>query len=257
MDNYLTFAKKLALQAGSIILQHFRQSTQVSLKPDGSHVTAVDIAINLMVVNAVKNTYPDHGVMGEEIGAGDGNEKYQWICDPLDGTVAFILGIPNSMFMLALVKEGVLVLSVVCDPFTERLYWATQGKGAYCNEQPLHVSCKNLRGGIVVIGSRVPPGSLGAIKSAGATIEAVSVTGYKCMLVATGKAEAFVYSGSHIHDIAAPALIVAEAGGHVTDFKGNILHFDKKTWSVKGVLFSNNTAYAPLVEIMGRMVEAD
>jgi fructose-1,6-bisphosphatase/inositol monophosphatase family enzyme len=249
MHDYLSFAKQLALEAGTIMREYFGKDPAVQTKRDGTPVTAVDTTINQMVIDAVASTYPAHGLIGEEASLGNGTETYQWICDPLDGTVAYILGIPNSMFMLALMKDNTLLLSVVYDPYNDKLFYALKGEGAFCNARSIHVSRRPFAGGYILIGSRIPPGFLPAAEAAGAVVEAVSVTSYKCMMVATGKAEGFLYSGSGIHDVAPPALIVQEAGGKVTDFKGRPLVFFKD-WDVTGVIFSNAVAHQAMVRVV-------
>src|SRR5665213_2364625 len=152
MENYLAFAQDLARQAGKLIKDNFGSDPQVKLKPDNSPVTKVDVAINNLVIKAVSKTYPDHGVFGEETNHGTGKEELQWLCDPLDGTKAYILGVPLSTFILGLTKRGTILSSVVYNPFTDQMYHAVKGGGAFCNDQPIHVSDASLSdGGIVIL----------------------------------------------------------------------------------------------------------
>lgn len=87
-DNYLAFAAELAVAAGEIIRQGFCRVSVIAVKADGSPVTDIDVRVNRLVAETIQRQYPGHGVRGEEQDLGTGAETYQWICDPLDGTIA-------------------------------------------------------------------------------------------------------------------------------------------------------------------------
>ncbi len=100
----------------------------------------MDKAINYLVIKSIKQRYPEHGLMGEEADYGSGKEELQWICDPLDGTKSFILGVPLTTFILGLAKQGKLLLSVIYNPFTDQSYYAQRGGGAFCDGEPTQVN---------------------------------------------------------------------------------------------------------------------
>src|ERR1700722_2177012 len=122
MEDRLQIALSLAKQAGSIIRENFGKNHVIELKADQSPVTEVDKQINTLVANTLRDAFPADGLLGEEGNTGSGAEQYQWICDPLDGTKPFILGLPNSVFMLGLSEGGNILLSVVYDPYNDRMY---------------------------------------------------------------------------------------------------------------------------------------
>jgi fructose-1,6-bisphosphatase/inositol monophosphatase family enzyme len=130
MNDYLDFAKKLALQAGDIMLQYFDTDIAVETKEDASPLTIADTTINKMVIAAIHEKYPDHGIIGEEESDHTVGTKYVWVCDPIDGTIPFTMGVPTSQFSLALVKDGVSILGVLYDPYTKRMYEAVKGARA-------------------------------------------------------------------------------------------------------------------------------
>src|SRR5882672_4956086 len=150
MDNYLAFAQKLARQGGQIIKDNFDNDLSIELKSDNSPVTQVDTAINDLISQDIQKAYPDHGLLGEEGSHGSGQEAYQWVCDPIDGTKAFIISAPLSTCVIGLAKAGQTQLVVIYDPFMDRLYHAVRGQGAFCNDQPIHVDQNPLAKGTVL-----------------------------------------------------------------------------------------------------------
>jgi myo-inositol-1(or 4)-monophosphatase len=227
MQEYLDFAIALSLQAGAIIRAHFDKRLAITIKSDLSPVTEVDIEINRLVIKEIKHTYPEHGILAEEANHGNGTERWQWLCDPLDGTRPYILGAPQSVFMLALLLEGELCISVVYDPYLDKLYYATKDGGAFCNGTPICVSRQRLEQGCVLLDNS-SFGCLEALKALGGTFEQMAGTGYKCMMVACGKAVGFMNHKADFHDIGPAALIIQEAGGKVTSAEGQPLTFNSE-----------------------------
>jgi myo-inositol-1(or 4)-monophosphatase len=246
LDEYLDFGRELALDAGDAIRQGFGGTRRVTYKADGSPVTDVDIRVNQLVIDRIRGRYPGHAVLGEERDFGTGFESCQWICDPLDGTVPYLLGLPNSLFMIALADESGLLMAVAYDPFVNRMYHATRSGGAFCNGSPIHVSACGLSDGCVVLGSD----SLSfadAVRQAGGRVESVPGSGYKSMMVARGEAVALIRATADFHDLAPAALIVAEAGGQVTALSG--LPVDARRSVEGGVIISNGRAHPALVAL--------
>jgi myo-inositol-1(or 4)-monophosphatase len=244
-NEYLSFARGLATEAGQIIRQGFERIHGIEFKADGSPVTMIDKKINREVAERIQQRYPDHELLGEECDLGAGSKPCKWICDPLDGTGAYILGIPNSVFMLAFMKDGIVQLSVVHDPFSNRLYHAIKNVGAFCNNIAIHVNSQSLSDGYVVLGANSYR-FIGGIRRAGAQIETVAGSGYKSMMIARGKAVATIKDSADFHDIAPAALIVEEAGGQVTALDGTQLQLDR---DIGGVIVSNTFAHRTLVDI--------
>jgi len=244
-DDYLAFAMELALEAGAIIRRGFNRASAITYKADGSPVTDVDVQVNQLAVERIRHRYPGHGLLGEEQDLGTGAESYRWICDPLDGTLPYVLGVPNSQFMLALAGELGLLVAVAYDPFADRLYHATRNGGAFCGRHPVRVSAQTWGEGHVLL-SASSVALIGAVGRAGSRIKLVSGTGYKCMMVACGKAVGTIKETADFHDIASAALIVTEAGGRVTASDGSPLAFDSEIES--GVIISNGLVHQRLVE---------
>ncbi len=111
MEEYLEFAKQIAIQAGKIMLRYFKEDNGANYKFDQTIVTKADTEINHHLVQQVKEKYPTHSVDGEEEQFGKSN--YVWVCDPVDGTAMYARHIPVAVFSLALVIDGVPNVGVV------------------------------------------------------------------------------------------------------------------------------------------------
>lgn len=136
----LEFATQLAHQAGNIMLKYFQIGVPKEDKKDGSPVTIADRLVNELVIEQVQKVYPRDGVLAEEASDMKNDAEYLWVCDPIDGTIAYMFGVPVSKFSLALVKDGKPVVGVIYDPYMKRLYHAVKGEGAFLNKSPIRVN---------------------------------------------------------------------------------------------------------------------
>lgn len=225
MEDYLAFAQDLARQGGELIRDNFGQHIDVQQKADHTPVTEVDIAINKLIISAVEKTYPEHGVLGEELSHGTGEEDLQWLVDPLDGTQCFIDGLKQSTCVIGLTKAGKVLLAAVCDPFKDCVYSAIKDQGAFCNGERMHVSNQPLKGARV-LGDTISQSYDAVFETAGAKLENAHGAAFTCMTVASGEADALLKSSIDYHDVGPSSLIVQEAGGKFTDLNGSEVLFD-------------------------------
>lgn len=225
MTEELEFAKQLASQAGEIMKKYFFDGVNIQLKGNTTPVTIADEKINNLVISAVNNKYPNHGVLGEENSHNQG-AKYLWVTDPIDGTIPFSLGIPTNVFSLALVIDGEPIIGVVYDPYMDRLYYARKGEGAYMNSKKLKTSDKSSLGqSLIDLSSRK-----GLFKSDAHYLKLCEVNArlpkyyslvYGLMQVASGKFEGSIFGHRTAWDVAAAKIIIEEAGGYTSDVYGN------------------------------------
>src|SRR5581483_9309819 len=131
MQEYLETAKALAEEAGAIMLESFGFSIEHTLKADNSPLTTADTRIHKLVIDRLSTQYPEHSLYGEEGHITRDSSTYTWVFDPIDGTAAFLRGIPTNVFSIALVVDGVPELGVVLDPYLKRLFHAVRGEGAF------------------------------------------------------------------------------------------------------------------------------
>ena len=251
----LDFAIELAKKAGDVMLKYFESDNlNVKYKKGVQPVTIADREINKLVIDKIAEKYSEHIVNGEEQNR-PGESDYVWVCDPVDGTIPFMKGIPVAVFSLALVYRGKPILGVILDPFHGKLYIAEKGKGAFCNKEKIEVSKRKIEQGIINVewwqdGVRDVVLSLHefAIKTRMYHIHIPSIV-YASSLVAKGEIEASVFPGGKGKnvDIAAVKILVEEAGGKVTDLDGNEQRYDQ---DINGAIISNGINHDKLVEIL-------
>lgn len=251
LEKERTFAIAIARHAGEVMRAYYQKHDKnTALKADKSPVTAADTLINEYLIEQVGQVFPTHGVLGEEASTMTADHVMVWVCDPIDGTIPFILGLPTAMFSLALVRDGEPILGVAYDPFLDRLFCAVKGQEATCNDQPIHVSSRTLADGAIIAGPSHTKGVLRgqalyeSLHQQGASVTLFSGNVYKCTLVADGHLDGRIFSGPCAHDIAALKVIVEAAGGRVTDLSGNEQRYDGH---IKGAIISNGVIHNDLL----------
>lgn len=230
MHPMLNTAVKAARKAGSIIN---RASLDVDLvrvgqKGRADFVTEVDHAAEAAIVETLRRAYPDHAILAEESGA-SGDSEYTWIIDPLDGTTNFIHGFPQFAVSIALQHRGQITQAVVHDPSRNEIFTATRGAGAYLDGRRIRVSRRDqMRDAL--IGTGFPFREFDNIETYLAAFKAVAqetagirrpgAAALDLAYVAAGRLDGFWESGLAPWDMAAGSLLILEAGGLITDFKG-------------------------------------
>ncbi|MDJ0665307.1 MAG: inositol monophosphatase [Acidimicrobiia bacterium] len=250
MSDYLETALELAASAGQIMLEYFDIGVPADWKDDDTPVTVADEAINQMVVERVAAQYPEHGVIGEEASLVKSESRFQWVCDPIDGTLPYTLGIPTNVFSLALCDDGQPVVAVVEDPYLRRTYSATLGGGAFVNDDELVVSDRaGLRGSIMNVSGRSRGNAAwGAaiyydLERAGVQQLHHNSMVYEVIQVASGMFDGAIFTKTTPWDAAAGALLVKEAGGKATDLYGREQRYDR---AIRGAIFSNGLLHEEL-----------
>ena len=250
MEQYLEFAKEIAYEAGKIMKKYFTEDNGASYKYDQTIVTKADTEINSLLIKRVKETFPNHSVDGED--EQFCKSDYVWVCDPVDGTAMYSRHIPVAVFSLALVIDGVSTVGVVYDPFTDNLYTAIKGEGAYNNGIKISVNDIALDDMRSVSNFDMWPEAeynlYDAIKELGKKTYFVGVGSVirACMCVANGDFNLAIFPGTkHKNcDIAAAKVIVEEAGGKVTDLFGNEQRYDQ---SINGAVISNTLVHPEVI----------
>lgn len=227
----LNTAVKAARRAGNIINRATRNLDIVAVreKAANDYVSEVDHEAEQAIIRTLLEAYPDHSILAEESGA-SGKSDYQWIIDPLDGTINFLHGFPQYAVSIALAHRGVVTQAVVYDPGRNDLFTATRGRGAHLNETRLRVSKRDqLRTSL--IGTGFPFRSLEHIDAYMAVLRDMmkhtagvrrpGAAALDLAYVAAGRLDGFWELGLGKWDFAAGALLITEAGGLVGDLEGN------------------------------------
>jgi len=227
MSKYLEVGIEAAKNAEKIILEYLSPDIKISLKSDNSPVTIADQLAEKTIVETIKKIFPDHSFLGEELGQQNNNTEYTWIIDPIDGTKDYSRGIPLFGTLISLFHNNEVILGVSNLPLMKELMYAEKGKGAFVNRKPVSVSkVRNLEESYVTFGNFnyfVDKGYLDNLSNITRKARGRRGSGDCWMyhLLAQGKLEVIMEAKTNIWDIAAPSLIVTEAGGKVTDFDGN------------------------------------
>ena len=208
--------------------------------------------LDRFIVREIEKKYPLHSILTEEGGYIDKGSEYLWIVDPIDGTSNFASGNPLFSVSIALMKEKQLLLGAIYAPAINEFYFAKRNTGAYLNGKRIHVSSisklkraymyqcegaeKNRKKTIKLV-KLLYPKVLDIRKLGSASIEAA--------WVALGRGDAYVTTSEEAWDVAAAVLLVEEAGGKVTDFKG-------KKWRPRrtNLVFSNKKLHKQILNII-------
>ncbi len=232
---------------------------QVSKKGLGDFVSTADKRSESILIQELSKARPSYSFLTEETGAipGDENTEFCWIIDPLDGTLNFLHGIPHFAIVIALKKGDEIVASVTYSPLQDEMYWAEKGKGAFLNQRRLRVSGRrHLDEAVIAIGT--PFGDHGDINTFQKRLEKImpitagtrrfGAAALDLAYVAAGKFDAFFEDHLKPWDMAAGILLVREAGGYVTEVKG-----DKNMLTSGSVLAANEYIHGDLQKILGNV----
>jgi histidinol-phosphatase len=234
LDGWLEFALGCADEADRISLAAFQTELQVDQKTDGSFVTEADRAVETLLRGRIADAYPGHGIVGEEFGADGAAAAERWYVDPIDGTHNFMRGLPLFGTLIAVERDGELQVGVVSAPALGQRWYATRGGGSWVvggpsgdgrprrlsvstidaldRAQVLYRSVNDMRE------SRVAAGFDRLIADVWRERGFGDFWGYT--LVSGGVAEAMMEQDLGAWDLAAPWILVEEAGGRITDFDG-------------------------------------
>ncbi|HEX7115536.1 MAG TPA: inositol monophosphatase family protein [Steroidobacter sp.] len=223
---FLTAALDAASAGAEVIRRYYQRNLEVTVKADKSPVTQADIETEQAIRSVLEERFPDHGFYGEETGASAMEAEYLWLVDPIDGTKAFVREYPFFSTQIALMHRGRLIVGVSSAPIYGELAYAEHGRGAWLNEQAIHVSgidaiedCAISAGNLKTLASGPKWASYGRLIA-----RASRIRGYGDFLhyhlLASGKIDVVIESDVNILDIAALAVIVEAAGGRFTDLEG-------------------------------------
>ena len=230
MHPMLNIAVRAARAAGKIIIRQIDhvQDLSVSEKSRNDFVTEVDRQAEDIIIRTLHKSYPLHAFLAEESGP-RGDNDYVWIIDPLDGTTNYLHGFPQFAVSIALQHKGVLQQAVIYDPLRDELFTAGRGHGAYLNDRRMRVSKqKHLQGSLLGTGFPFREGArmeqymetLKVFFAVTAGIRRAGAAALDLAYVACGRLDGFWEIGLKPWDMAAGVLLIEEAGGLVSDFRG-------------------------------------
>ena len=218
LKELLEFAVELGRGAGDITLEYFRKKPETSTKDDGSYVTIADREAEKYLRRQIAERFPDDGCMGEEEGESIGRSGRRWIVDPIDGTFAFVHGVPFYGVLIALEVDGESIVGVVNMPALGELVSAAKGLGCFLNGEPATVSeTAGLKDALLL--STDFAASTERLRARAKTSRTWGDC-YGYVLVATGRADVMLDPVMNLWDCAPLLPIMEEAGGTFTDWRG-------------------------------------
>ena len=234
------------------------QQTSVEHKDIHDMVSYVDKTSEKKLIEGLEHILPGAAIRAEESGVQHTSSSYTWIIDPLDGTTNFIHGIPHYCISIGLQAEGVLQAGWVYEICTDEMYTAVKGEGAFLNKKKIEVS-PTADVSQCLIGTGFPVYAYSQLDSYLQVLKwmientrgvrRMGTAAFDLCMVASGRLQAYYEPDLNAWDVAAGALIVQEAGGKVTDFKGGNDFIDGEQ-----ILASNGYIHAPMLEVIQRFM---
>ena len=244
--------EKAARKAGRILSRDFGEieNLQIQSKSVGDFVTSADLKVEQSILETLKYYYPDANYLTEESGhiKGDGETI---IIDPIDGTSNFIHGIPHVAIVIAKMINNEITDGVVYNPILNEFYWASLGKGSWCNNKRLRVSKRHELTNCLV-GTGIPFSDrvydkfyteLDNLAKKTAGIRRLGSAALDLAYVSSGKIDGFWERDLNLWDICSGVLLVKEAGGRISEPNGN-----KWTANSRDITVSNSLIHDKLIE---------
>jgi len=249
-------AVSAARKAGALLKDNLGRAGRIEFKGAIDLMTEMDKRSESIIVGEIKKSFPDHGILAEESAELVSRSGYRWIIDPLDGTTNYAHGFPWFCVSIAFEDKGDIVLGAVYNPMLDELFVAEAGKGAYLNNGKIKVSgIDSLDKSLLATGFPYDVRSsrknnLDHFKRFAVKAQAIRRAGAAALdlsYVGCGRFDGFWEMKLHPWDVAAAWLIVREAGGEVTDFKGGPFSICGKE-----CLASNRLIHKQMIDVLSK-----
>jgi myo-inositol-1(or 4)-monophosphatase len=254
----LTVAIEAAREAGRFLKLSVGKVRSVEVKQgeERNLVSEIDRGAETKIISIIHRHYPQHAILAEESGGSLAPADVRWIIDPLDGTTNFLHGVPIFCVSIGIERKGELVAGVVYDPNLDEMFTAEKGAGAFLNGKRLKVSgSSTLAESLLVTGFpyNITANPNNAVEHfvqflmAARGVRRLGSAAMDLSYVAAGRFDGFWEVSLNPWDMAAGALFIQEAGGRVSDMKGNPLSIYQKT-----VLASNGAVHDAMLAIVNK-----
>ncbi len=246
---------QIVKEAGKIILSaHNQESTITAKEGKKNFVTKYDVAVQDFLFRELGKAFPEAEFVGEEGESNLESRSLRFIIDPIDGTTNFMQDYRCSCISVALCKENEIIAGVVLNPYSDEIFSAEKGKGAYLNGEKISVSDRPLSDGLALFGTSPyhPENTdetfalLRKVFDLSRDIRRSGSAAYDICMVACGRCEVFFEKALQPWDVAAGTLILKEAGGIALDYNGNEINFS----TPNDVVFANPKAHEEFVTLL-------
>jgi myo-inositol-1(or 4)-monophosphatase len=245
-------AVEAARRAGRVIAERYPDARNVTVKGLRDIVTKVDVEAQTAILDLIRARFPKHAILSEEGGGSEAASDYVWVVDPLDGTTNYAHRVPVFCTSIGVLERGQPLIGVIHDPLRGQTFVAERAKGATLNGDPLRVSrTSHLSHALLGLdwghSDEVRERVLGLLRQIVprcGTVRALGSAALAQAYVAAGWLEAYFNLALQPWDVAAGALLVAEAGGQCTTLEGQPYHLSP------GCLATNGLVHQKLLDIM-------
>ena len=248
---------KTCRRASKTLIRDFGEieNLQVSLKGPGDYVTASDKKVEKILIEELQKARPNYSILSEELGQINNDESFRWIIDPIDGTSNFLHGIPHFAISIGLEHNKEIICGIVYDPIKDEMFTAEKGNGSYVNNKRMRVSSRaKLKDCIIFSGGPRYRSDHKELtfeeykkfsSKVNIAIRKLGSASLDIAYVAAGRCDGFWQRDLNYWDIAAGIILVKEAGGFVTDFKGENEYVQNKT-----ILVTNSKINKEMIEVL-------
>ncbi len=254
----INVAIEAAREAGMFLRYSVGRVRRVEIKEgeERNLVSEIDRGAEERIISIIRRHFPAHGILAEESGASSPDAEYKWIIDPLDGTTNFLHGLPVFCVTIGIEHQGEIIAGVVYDPNQDVLYTAEKGKGAYMNGRRMSVSTTGkLIDSLLMTGfpydiAKNPDHAVEHFVDFLMEAQGIRRFGSAALdlcYVAAGRLDGFWEVNLHPWDMAAGILLVAEAGGKVSNFDGAPLDIYGRK-----IVASNGAIHEAMVRVLAR-----
>ena len=247
-------ALSAARRAGEVLRAGFGTEHAITYKGEVDLVTEVDTEAERVIREELLGTFPTHGMLAEEGGELGGEENARWIVDPLDGTTNYAHGLSIFCVSIALQRSGEVVLGVVHDPMGEETFVAERGRGATLNGEPIRVSSTDepiralIATGFPYDRAELPEALelFGRLAASTRGMRRLGSAALDLCYVAAGRLDGYYERGIWPWDLAAGSVIVEEAGGRLTNYRGDVLDL-----AGREIMASNGRLHSAMMRLIG------
>jgi myo-inositol-1(or 4)-monophosphatase len=223
MNHYLEAATRAARAAGALVRENFGRSLKVDVEEAHDIKLELDVRAQELITKFLLEEFPNHSILGEEGNVENTSTEFEWVIDPIDGTVNYFYGIPHFCISIALREKGELIVGVIYDPMRDELWRAERGGKAYLNGRIIEVSrYTDVSQSVVSVGMSK---TLAEVEVGLSIFQDLLIRARKCRMmgsaaldlayVATGRFDAYIERSVNWWDIAAGVLLVQCAGGQL------------------------------------------
>ncbi len=233
MKEFLVVAEEAARQAGSFLLEQLNAKREIYYKGEGHKdpFSKADLGAEKIVLDTISSAFPEHSFLSEEGGGNENTSDYMWVVDPLDGTINYNHHYMHFAVSISLLHREDIIVGVIYNPCVDEMFSAVKGGGAYLNKEKMRVSAVSVLEESLIATAfpydrkseefrKSERNFIRLLRDSQATRRAGSAA-LDLFNVACGRYDGFCVVGNKLWDCAAGIILVTEAGGKTTDFRGN------------------------------------